>query len=61
MAARKKYPDGMGRRRQIRWPDAMDDLLNSIAREYGCSVSDLVRDAVTKVYILPRLGTNHGP
>lgn len=61
MTANRKYPGGLGRRRVIRLPDAMDERLVTLAREHGCSVSDLIRLAVSDRFILPALGTNPVP
>ena len=50
-----RYGVRMERRRQIRLPAAMDAMLVELARQHGVSVSDLVREAVTRVYVLPQV------
>jgi hypothetical protein len=43
------------RRRMIRLPAAMDAVLVAMAEERGLTVSELVREAVARCFILPGL------
>ena len=53
-----KGPRRMERRRQIRLPAAMDAYLEQLAAERGVTVSDLIREAVGRVFIFPQIGNN---
>lgn len=50
----------LGRSRHLRLNQLHDDALQRIARQEGCSVSDLLRRAAIQVFSLPTEDTNSG-
>lgn len=50
----------LGRSRHLRLNPMQDDALQRIARQEGCSVSDLLRRAAIQMFSLPTDDTNGG-
>ena len=50
----------LGRSRHLRLTPIQDDTLQRLAREEGCSVSDLLRRAAIRTFSLPTDATDRG-